>query len=307
MNFYIVDAFTEELFGGNPAGVVVIPEDGSFPPEEIMLKTAAELRYSETAFVLPLGSDEFQIRYFTPTDEVDLCGHATIASFEALQSEGLVRSGIEYTVHTLAGDIKVRIDKGSIMMGMASPELIKTINDPLEIDRLYDIMGGEYDSSLGLIPMIISTGLPDIMMPVSNIDELNALAPKMDALSDLSRAYGVTGVHAFTIVKADDDEEEKDDYADIIIHARNFAPLYGIDEEAATGTANGALTHYLKANNIIDIPSTCKVIQGEAMQRPSVIMTNIMTGSTTEPECSSIHEIFVGGSARILAKGEINI
>ena len=307
MNFYIVDAFTEKLFGGNPAGVVVIPEGRSFPPEETMLKTAAELRYSETAFVLPLDSDEFQIRYFTPTDEVDLCGHATIASFEALQSEGLVRSGIDYTVHTLAGDIKVRIDKGSVMMGMASPELIKTINDPLEIDRLYDIMGDEYNSSLGLFPMIISTGLPDIMMPVSNIDELNALAPKMDALSDLSRAYGVTGVHAFTIAKDDDDEEEKDDYADIIIHARNFAPLYGIDEEAATGTANGALTYYLKTNNIIDIPSTCKVIQGEAMQRPSVIMTNIMTYSTTESECSSIHEIFVGGSARILAKGEINI
>ena len=301
MNFYIVDAFTEKLFGGNPAGVVVIPEGGSFPPEEIMLKTAAELRYSETAFVLPLSNDEFQIRYFTPTDEVDLCGHATIASFEALQSEGLVHSGMDYKVSTLAGDIKVRIDKGSVMMGMADPELIKTINDPLEIDRLYDIMGGEYNSSLGLLPMIISTGLPDIMMPVSNKDELNALAPKMDALSDLSRAYGVTGVHAFTIAKDDDEEEEKDDYADIIIHARNFAPLYGIDEEAATGTANGALTHYLKTNNIISVPSTCKVIQGEAMRRPSVIMTNI------ESKDKAIQEIFVGGSARILAKGEINI
>ena len=311
MKFYIVDAFTEELFGGNPAGVVIIPEGGHFPTDDVMLKTAAELRYSETAFVLPFGEDEFKIRYFTPTAEVDLCGHATIASFEALQSEGLILYGIDYRVDTLADDIKVRVDEGIVMMGMADPELIKTIGDPLELDRLYDIMGGEYNSSLGLLPMIISTGLPDIMMPVTNLDELNALTPKMDALTELSRAYGVTGVHAFTIAK-----DEKDDYADVVVHARNFAPLYGIDEEAATGTANGALTYYLKTNNIIDIPATCKVIQGEAMGRPSVIMTRIQTnpagdyildGPSLESEYPTIHEIFVGGSARILAKGEINI
>ena len=311
MKFYIIDAFAEELFGGNPAGVVIIPEGGHFPADDVMLKTAAELRYSETAFVLPLSDDEFKIRYFTPAAEVDLCGHATIASFEALQSEGLIRYGIDYRVDTLAGEIKVRIDEGIVMMGMSDAELIKTISDPLEVDRLYDIMGGKYDSSIGLFPMIISTGLPDIMMPVSNVDELNALAPKMDALTDLSRDYGVTGVHAFTIAK-----DENDNYADVIIHARNFAPLYGIDEEAATGTANGALTYYLKTNNIIGVPATCKVIQGEAMGRPSVIMTSIQTnpagvyildGPSLESEYPTLHEIFVGGSARILANGEINL
>jgi len=311
MKFYIVDAFAEELFGGNPAGVIILPEGSQFPGDDVMLKTAAELRYSETAFVLPLNEEAFKIRYFTPTDEVDLCGHATIASFEALQSEGLIRYGIDYRVDTLAGDIKVRVDEGVVMMGMADAKLIKTISDPLEVDRLYDIMGGEYNSSLGLFPMIISTGLPDIMMPVANIDELNALAPDMNALSDLSRNYGVTGVHAFTIAK-----DEKDNYVDIVIHARNFAPLYGIDEEAATGTANGALTYYLKTNSIIGIPATCKVIQGEAMCRPSVIMTSIQTnpagvyvldGPSLESEYPTLHEIFVGGSARILARGEINI
>ena len=311
MKFYIVDAFTEELFGGNPAGVVVIPEGGSFPSEETMLKTAAELRYSETAFVLPLDEENFKIRYFTPTAEVDLCGHATIASFQALQSEGLVRYNIDYNVETLAGDIKVRIDEGITMMGMAEPEHISTISDTLDLDRLYDIMGGEYDASLGLNPMIISTGLPDIMMPVANIEELNSLAPNMDALTELSRSYGVTGVHAFTISR-----DENDEFADAVIHVRNFAPLYGIDEEAATGTANGALTFYLKINDILDIPSTCKVIQGEKMGRPSVIMTSIqanpagvyvLDGPSLESEYPTIHEIFVGGSARILAKGEINI
>ena len=80
MKFYIVDAFTDTLFGGNPAGVVLLDGADDFPEDEKMRLTAAELRYSETAYVKPLESGSFHTRYFTPTDEVDLCGHATLAS-----------------------------------------------------------------------------------------------------------------------------------------------------------------------------------------------------------------------------------
>ena len=66
MKFYIVDAFTTEVFGGNPAGVVILPDGADFPSDEVMVKTAAELRYSETAFIKNLGGGEFNIRYFTP-------------------------------------------------------------------------------------------------------------------------------------------------------------------------------------------------------------------------------------------------
>ena len=85
MKFYIVDAFTDTLFGGNPAGVVILPDGTDFPSDEIMVKTAAELRYSETAFIKRINEKEFNIRYFTPAAEVDLCGHATIGSFKALR------------------------------------------------------------------------------------------------------------------------------------------------------------------------------------------------------------------------------
>ena len=310
MKFYIVDAFTEELFGGNPAGVVMLPQGAAFPEVKAMKKVAAELRYSETAFVLPDIEDSFYLRYFTPTEEVDLCGHATIASFHALWDAGMIAEDIDYRALTMAGEIKVRISDGIIMMSMAEPKHIATISDPLELDRLYDIMGGEYDASLDLLPMIISTGLPDIMMPVKSVEELNALQPSMPALAELSKAYGVTGVHAFTISKAETPD------ADILINARNFAPLYGIDEEAATGTANGALTHYLHMNKKIGLPATCKIVQGEAMGRPSIITTQlkyssvgayVFDGPSLESEFPMPPEIFVGGSARILAKGEINI
>ena len=93
MRFQIVDAFTDQVFGGNPAGVVFIPEGEDFPPEETMVKTAEELRYSETAFVKKLGEKEYQVRYFTPAAEVDLCGHATIGSSYALFHDGLIAAG----------------------------------------------------------------------------------------------------------------------------------------------------------------------------------------------------------------------
>ena len=83
MRYFVVDAFTDQPFGGNPAGVVLLESD-QFPEEKLMLQIAAELRYSETAFIRRHSDKEFTIRYFTPKAEVELCGHATIASLYLL-------------------------------------------------------------------------------------------------------------------------------------------------------------------------------------------------------------------------------
>lgn len=295
MKFFIADAFTDTLFGGNPAGVVLLPEGENFPSDEIMLSTAAELRYSETAFVKQLSPNEFNIRYFTPAAEVDLCGHATIASFYCLMSSGIISSDCHCVNHTLAGDINIEIKDAFVMMDMAAPKFIGILDKPVEIDRLYETMGSEYDASIGMYPMIISTGLPDIMLPVKTQAELNALAPNMAALSKLSEEYKVTGVHAFTL----------DSIGGVTAHCRNFAPLYDIDEEAATGTSNGALTYYLYLNKAIESKAKCRIIQGEAMNRPSVILTEIdaETGNDGSFDCT----VKVGGRAVILASGEISI
>ncbi len=92
MKYFIVDAFTDQPFGGNPAGVVLLDGD-SFPKEELMLQVAAELRYSETAFVRRHSDSEYTVRYFTPKAEVELCGHATIAALtHYLQQNGRIPS-----------------------------------------------------------------------------------------------------------------------------------------------------------------------------------------------------------------------
>lgn len=295
MKFYIVDAFTETLFGGNPAGVVILPDGADFPADDIMVKAAAELRYSETAFIKRLNDKEFNIRYFTPAAEVDLCGHATIGSFKALLYGGYIHDNNSYINHTLAGDLNIDIKDGFVLMDMALPVKINEIQDKPALTELYKIMGLDYDEQVEkgvtLTPQMISTGLPDIMMPVADRSSLSAISPDFPALSKLSEKYEVVGVHVFTTDSAEG----------VTCHVRNFAPLYDIDEEAATGTSNGALTYYGYLNGFINSGDDCKFVQGEKMERPSVILSHIEAASTEE--CS----VKVGGSGVILAEGDIKL
>lgn len=294
MKFYIADAFTDILFGGNPAGIVILPDGSDFPPDEIMVKTAAELRYSETAFIKRINENEFNIRYFTPAAEVDLCGHATIASFKALLSGGYIEDNKTYINHTLADDLNIDIKNGFVLMDMASPVKINEISEESALSELYKIMGLNYqeqkEKGITMLPQMISTGLPDIMMPVASQKDLDAISPDFPALSKLSEKYEVVGVHAFTT----------DCEKGTTCHVRNFAPLYDIDEEAATGTSNGALTYYGYLNGFVKSGDDCRFIQGEKMQRPSIILSHIDADSE---KCS----IQVGGNAVILAEGDIKL
>ncbi|MBR0599178.1 PhzF family phenazine biosynthesis protein [Sinanaerobacter chloroacetimidivorans] len=309
MKFYIVDAFTDVLFGGNPAGIVILEESAKFPEDELMRKTAEELRYSETAFILRISEKEFQVRYFTPAAEVDLCGHATIGAFTALLADGQIKDRDSYFCHTKAGVLNIDIKDRFVMMDMGAPVSLGKIESEEELNELYSIMGipyadaakitysGELHSSSRLFPELISTGLPDIMMPLSSQEMLSRLSPDFDALSKLSEKYQVVGVHAFAM-----GEEE------ITAHCRNFAPLYGINEEAATGTSNGALTYYLYKNGMIKENAFNTFIQGEAMNRPSQILSRlaVQKDSSFEEKESTV-KIQVGGTGTVLAGGTIYI
>lgn len=294
MKLYIVDAFTQELFGGNPAGVVYIPDGADFPEDETMRKTAAELRYSETAFVKTLGKRDFHIRYFTPAAEVELCGHATVASFYTLFRNGEIAAGDVCNFKTLAGDLTALVTQDGVLMDMGEAKTFGTIGEVEKLRELHRVMGIPLEETefrgQKLLPEMVSTGLTDIMMPVKDEEALSAIKPDMKALSDLSAAYGVTGVHAFAPGAPDKS-----------VHCRNFAPLYDIDEEAATGTSNGALTYYLYKRGLVRPGEINTFIQGEAMGRPSRISSML----TENPDGRV--RIQVGGVAAILAEGEIYI
>lgn len=276
MRYYIVDAFTDQLFGGNPAGVALLDGD-TFPNEDLMLKIAAELRYSETAFIRRHSATEFTIRYFTPKAEVELCGHATIASFALLHREGLA-SG-RCICHTLAGDLVVETGE-RVMMQMAKPRIVENVEDIDEIYRALGING--YTPTLPV--QITYSGLPDFMIQVNDIATLQAMKPDMEAITEITRRYNAVSFHVFAF--------GNDGYT---AHVRDFGPLYGVPEESATGTANAALTYYLQQNGCLGQEAECAFLQGEAMGRPSVVATRIQADGN----------IFVGGTAAIVAEGNL--
>ena len=237
---------------------------------------------------------------------MELCGHATIGSFKALLYAGIIKDNSKYINHTLSGDLEISVKDGSILMDMAAPVKINEINDAAALEELYSIMGLSYAeqkaAGVTLTPQMISTGLPDIMMPVASLEALDAIAPDFPALSKLSERYEVVGVHAFTLDCGGKEGET--------CHVRNFAPLYEIDEEAATGTSNGALTYYGYLNGFVKDGDDCCFIQGEKMKRPSEIRSHIdvdCSADGCEEGAASPCLIKVGGNAVILAEGEIHI
>lgn len=283
MKFYIIDAFTETVFGGNPAGVVLC--GGETPGEAFMQGLAAELGYSETAFITEKDGG-FSALYYTPVAQVELCGHATIASFCALGHAGMVQPGGRYKLDTLAGKLNIDVESDSVWMDMSEPISIGHLERE-DIKSLYAAYGLDaFSIPEGLLPEVISTGLPDIMMPVRP-EALPRMLQHRDEVCALSKKYGVTGVHAFALD------------VEFTARCRNFAPLYGIDEEAATGTSNGALTYYLYRRGLIKAGQVNRFRQGEAMHRPSLILSAITESAEGE------HKVRVGGGGVILVKGEI--
>ena len=278
MKYFVVDAFTDQPFGGNPAGVVLLDSD-TFPKEELMLQIAAELRYSETAFVKRHSAQEFTIRYFTPKAEVELCGHATIASFFLLHQKGLA-SG-QCLCHTKAGDLHIEAGE-TVMMQMAKPRIVAAID---ETEEIYQALGVK--NYRPMMPVqIVYAGLPDIMIPLPDLNTLQTLQPDMEAISAITKRLNAVSFHVFAF--------SNDGYT---AHVRDFAPLYDIPEESATGTANASLTYYLQQCGCLGAEAVCAFIQGEAMGRPSVVATRIQADGN----------IFVGGSSAIVAEGELMI
>lgn len=294
-----VDAFTDIHFGGNPAGVV---PDATGLEYMQMQKIAKEMNLSETAFVFPLKNDEadFEVRFFTPTQEVDLCGHATIATFFTLAQKGYIQANKSkkiITQKTKAGILPVEIyfkdnKIDNILMTQAKPKFIFEFED---IYELAEIMGLKTED-IGLkgyevLPQVVSTGLADIILPIKSLDVLKKIKPNKNKLVAYSDRYGVSGVHAFTM-----ETEEKES----TLACRNFAPAAGIDEEAATGTSNGALGAYLVKNNIIQLENDTTLIceQGYYMERPSKIVVKL----EGEKEKFTVK---VGGKAIIILEGVI--
>ena len=260
MKAYVMDAFSTRVFGGNQAGVA-LPEAPL--SDELMQQIAAEFKHSETAFVTPEADGSVTLRYFTPAGEVDLCGHATVGSFALLRSIGRIGDGA-HTAHTKAGELTIQVAGDTVWMDMAPPQLLRELTEE-ELPALYAAYGlTPADRPEGMMPKIVSTGLADIMMPVRDRRTLLGAVQNEAAVTELSRHYDVTGVHMFCPGSGE-----------VTAWCSNYAPLYDIPEECATGTSNGALTYYLYLPGLIQPGQENVFVQGEHMFRPSEIRSKL--------------------------------
>lgn len=284
---YKINAFAKTEEGGNPAGVVVNADELS---ENDMKKIAGILGLSETAFVMKSDVADYRVRFFTPTEEVDLCGHATIGAFSTLLSRGFIKRG-NYTQDTKAGVLNVEVmEDSSIMMNQTKPSFFEV----LEKKEIADSLNISVDDMNEKLPVqIVSTGLRDIIVPIRSIEVLNGIKPNFKKVSEISKKFSAIGYHLFVL----------DSLYNSTAHCRNLAPLYGIPEESATGTSNGALACYLLKNSQIK-PEYAKNLsfeQGYSMNMPSEIMVSLSV------ENNEIHEVRVGGKALNLTEIEIEL
>ncbi len=284
---YKINAFAKTDKGGNPAGVVLNADSLT---EKDMKKIAGILGLSETAFVMQSNVADFKVRFFTPTEEVDLCGHATIGTFSTMFTLGLINSG-NYVQETKAGILNVEVmGDSSVMMNQTKPNFFEIVNKQ-EVAESLNITIEELNNELPM--QIVSTGLRDIMVPIRSIEILNKIKPNFEKITEISKKYDAVGYHIFTLETLNNSTA----------HCRNLAPLYGIDEESATGTSNGALACYLFKYRQVDVTNKIELSfeQGYTMDMPSEILVSLNI------ENNEIGEVNVGGRALNITEVEVEL
>jgi PhzF family phenazine biosynthesis protein len=296
-NLYQVDSFTKEKFTGNPAGVIS-NADGLTDCE--MQKIARELNNSETAFIFSSNSNEYgvHIRFFTPTSEVPICGHATIAAHYVRAIENELESSRVYH-KTGAGILPVDMvkenDNYKIIMTQGKIEFGEIIDGINKEELLAALKIRESDLLENYEIQIVSTGHSKVMIGIRSIETLNTLQPDYNALSKLSQIIKCNGYYVFTV-----DSED----SEILIHGRMFAPAIGVNEDPVTGNANGPLGAYLVHHNLVKHNNSLfrfKAKQGEAIKRPGIIEVDINI-EDNEPV-----EVKVSGNAVIVFKAELSL
>ena len=266
-----VRAFTKDNQGGNKAGVYLFADDLT---EKQMQSIAKDLGYSETAFVMKSKVADYKVRFFTPTKEVNLCGHATISAFHVLRTLDIIGDSI-YTQETKAGILKINVILGKVYMQQLTPSYFEEVDKAVIAKSFDDILFHE-----ALNPYVVSTGLKEIFIPVKHREVLDQLVTNYKQMIKISNTYDVIGMHVFSI----DDE--------IDAYGRNFAPIVGIHEESATGTSNGALACYL--HKFYKKKHYYTLRQGYSMGEPSEIKVYI------DFKSSRITDVWVGGISGII-------
>jgi PhzF family phenazine biosynthesis protein len=227
MRIRVIDAFTDRPFAGNPAAVCLLDAD-RWPDEHWMQRVAAEMNLSETAFAYPLpsgGDADWALRWFTPAVEVDLCGHATLATAHALHTDGKITGTVRFSTRSGILIAHTRPDGAITLDFPAAP-----VTESLVPDGLAKALGAKPDATYG------TGALGDLLAVFGDETAVRGLTPDFTALLHLTRREGVRAVIATSPAS---DPGSAYDFV-----SRVFAPAVGISEDPVTGSAHTALAPY---------------------------------------------------------------
>ena len=283
MRFVQVDVFADSPYRGNP--LAVFPEAGGLSTDQ-MQAIASEMNLSETSFVTSHSRDFFEVRIFTPKEELDFAGHPTLGTSWVLRQLNLIETD-EFTQRSRAGDTRIRLEGGRawfVRSGSSGqdeddrhPDYSIWLGRGLGLeDGEVGLEAREVGRSGHLRPAFADSGLRHLMIPLRGLDALARARPNPASLPDVSPG----GFYCFTAVQAGR------------IRARGFFPSLGIEEDPATGSGAADLGLYL-ADRVG--PIDVEIVQGVEMGRLSRLLVRAKPG-----------EVYVGGSCHLIFNGTLS-
>ncbi len=248
IDVHLVKSFTQNPEQGSPTGVVL---DADHLSDVQMQKAATELNYAESVFVQSPTMDgaDYRLRFFAPNQEVDLCGHATIAAFNTLLQQRKVQVGemgkVALVQETRAGKLDVTCyDDGRIVMKQKDPEFGAIEQNKGRVAQMLGIAVSDFVENLPL--QVVSTGTPKLLVPLKSLQSLRAVRydrGSIEAIKDYCRSTTARGIYPFTAESPIDGTD---------FYARQFNPLADENEDPITGVAAGALGCYAAKYNLLD-------------------------------------------------------
>ncbi len=302
LKFYQADVFTDRPFGGNP--VAVFPDAEGLTDRQLQ-HIAREMNLSETVFVLAPTNPAaaVKLRIFTPSQEVPFAGHPVLGTFfvlAKLERLGEKRGTARYVYECNLGSftIEVQVREGEILqvvMWQPRPQFLGTIHDVEDLFEVANALGlSKTQITQTNMPVeVVSTGLPIIIVPIRTLTGVRSIVPNITAINELCARHGAKGLMAFTTMTVEEASA---------VHTRMFAPLIGVPEDPATGSASGALGAYLVHNGVVEVGPTTEILaeQGYELERPSRILIQV------ESDDDAIQEVKVGGQAVMVVEGTLS-
>jgi trans-2,3-dihydro-3-hydroxyanthranilate isomerase len=286
--FVQVDVFTDVPFGGNP--LAVFPEAEGLTTGD-MHRLAQEMNLSETTFVLPPQAPDadFKVRIFTPAAELPFAGHPVVGTHWVLAHLGLV------DLRVADGQVE------RVVMTQDRPTFHAVIEDVTELAAGLGL-APEAITATGWPVEVVSTGLPQMMVPVRSLAEVQGLDPGQLNTAALNRVCHAAGTECVMVFTFETERPTAKPWAEAAVHVRLFAPLLGVPEDPATGSANGALGAYLVHHRAVPVTAPTTYIvseQGAEINRPSTLYVEV---DHTDEEITAVR---VGGQVVPVIEGVV--